>query len=103
MDAIHDKFSRHYNTLAMDKQLAREKSNEDYDYEEKLLRAAKFELPDHLKKFKGIYHQGEFGKQKIDNFPKEFMDVAKDLNENIMKRMEELKEIGKLIKKRAYR
>ncbi|CAG9332675.1 unnamed protein product [Blepharisma stoltei] len=103
MDAIHEHLHGHHGTLSMDKQLARTKTKEDFDLEEKLLRSAKLELPDHLKQFKGLYHVGKFSSQKIDNFPKNFMDVAKDLNENIAKRMEELKNIGKQMKVRAYR
>ncbi|CAG9334065.1 unnamed protein product [Blepharisma stoltei] len=103
MDAIHEHLHGHHGTLSMDKQLARMKTKEDYDLDEKMLKSAKMELPEHLKQFKGLYHIGKISSQKVDNFPKNFMDVAKDLNENIAKRMDELKKIGKQMKVSAYK
>ncbi|CAG9323701.1 unnamed protein product [Blepharisma stoltei] len=99
MDEIHQRFFKHIKAPSLDKQLSRERQEENNELDE-FLKWPPLELPEHLKRFKGMYHLGEFAKNEIYEMPKNFMDVAKEINENINLHMKELKEIQKQMKRK---
>ena len=83
--------------ISIAKQLPRHKQKKSTEGIEKFL-IPRTELPDYLKKFKGLYHIGELGKSTIYPVPKDFSELSKNLNEKISMHIDTLKNIANYIK-----
>eukprot|EP00359_Climacostomum_virens_P005460 CAMPEP_0204909278 /NCGR_PEP_ID=MMETSP1397-20131031/8033_1 /ASSEMBLY_ACC=CAM_ASM_000891 /TAXON_ID=49980 /ORGANISM="Climacostomum Climacostomum virens, Strain Stock W-24" /LENGTH=266 /DNA_ID=CAMNT_0052079057 /DNA_START=685 /DNA_END=1482 /DNA_ORIENTATION=+ len=101
-DKIYSILERKVSTIDLKKQLAREKEDYDFERERRELYRPPLILPDHLKKYKGLYHVSDIK-------PEEAKVIDKD-SENILNKMKTIKDtlaglrdFGKQITKNMFK
>ncbi|OMJ90227.1 hypothetical protein SteCoe_7425 [Stentor coeruleus] len=80
-------------SVNIDKQLLRPMFREKSDISEKLM-IPRVDLPDYLKKLKGLYHIGEFGKTEIFPLKKETIEMSKALKDRLTQHIFHLRNIN---------
>lgn len=90
--------TRRVQGFSMSKQIARNKP-EDCKYDD--WQKPKVILPEHLSKYKGMYHQSGFAQLSIEKFPKKFMEISKKQEDLIKQKLTELREMEMSLKKKS--
>ena len=97
MNEVFKRNTERIHNINIEKQIPRQKVKNTNNNIDKYL-IPRLELPDYLKKFKGLYHIGEIGKSAIFAIPKDCTELSKELNEKIKLHISNLKNIGQNIK-----
>lgn len=101
-DRLYSVKEKHVIGFNMRNQLAREKFENDFEQERKELYRPQLKLPDHLKKYKGLYHVSDFKPEEGYVIEKDAEDI-KERQTTIKATLRSLKDFGKEITKNLFK